>query len=306
MINNFNIKINKFRNIKMVFRKADFKGSWYSGSRKELLDALERYFNDKSFGPGETPKTLGLESRTIIGGVSPHAGHEYSGPCAAFTFFNLFKEKIPDTVIILGTDHRGYRKIALFEDGEWETPLGNLKIDNELSKKILDNSSKIKSDSSAFLIGEHNIEIQLPFIKYCAQEKDLKIVPIKITPRTNFNIMDEISGDIANAVKSTDKDVVIVASSDMSHEYVHSEEQLKKFKEIDQAVINGFERLNPNETLDAALRTSVCGPQTITTLILIGKKLNASKGKLLKYYTSSEKTGSFDYCVGYFSGIIIK
>jgi len=289
----------------MVFRKAEYAGSWYK--RNGLAEALERYFLDKNFGPGEKPKTLNLESRTIIGGVSPHAGHEYSGPCAAHTYFNLFNEKIPDTVIILGTDHRGYRKIALFEDGEWETPLGNLKVDNELSKKILENSKKIISDSSAFLIGEHNIEIQLPFIKYCAKEKDLKIIPIKITPRINFDVMDEISSDIANALKSTEKDVVVVASSDMSHEYVHSEGQLKKFKEIDQAVINGFERLDPKETLNAALRTSVCGPQTITTLILIGKKwVNASKGKLLKYYTSSEKTGTFDYCVGYFSGIIVK
>ncbi len=290
----------------MVFRKAQYAGSWYRGNRKGLIESLERYFTDKNFGPSEKPQTLNLESRTILGGVSPHAGHEYSGPCAAFTYFNLFKEKIPDTVIILGTDHRGYRKIALLEDGEWETPLGNLKIDNEISSKILENSNTIISDDSAFLIGEHNIEIQLPFIKYCAQEKDLKIVTIKITPRINFKAMDEISSDIANAVKSTDKDVVFVASSDMSHEYVHSEEQLKKFKEIDRAVIDGFERLNPNETLDAALKTSVCGPQTITTLILIGKKLNASKGKLLKYYTSSERTGSFDYCVGYFSGVIVK
>ena len=292
----------------MVFRKAQYAGSWYRGNRKGLTEALDSYFEDRNFGPGGRPQTLNLESRTIIGGVSPHAGHEYSGPCAAFTYFNLFKEKIPDTVIILGTDHRGYRNIALFEDGEWETPLGNLKVDNELSKKILENSNIIISDNSAFLIGEHNIEIQLPFIKYCAQDKDLKIVTIKITPRINFKIMDEISSDIANAINSTDKDVVIVASSDMSHEYVHSEEQLKKFKEIDQAEINGFEKLNPNEALDAALKTSVCGPQTITTLILIGKKLHppASKGKLLKYYTSSEKTGTFDYCVGYFSGIIIK
>ena len=291
----------------MVFRKAQYAGSWYKGNEKGLNEALERYFLDKNFGPGEKPETLNLESRSIFGGVSPHAGHEYSGPCAAYTYFNLFKEKIPDTVIILGTDHRGYRKIALFEDGEWETPLGNLKIDNELSKKILDTSKVIASDSSAFLIGEHNIEIQLPFIKYCAKDKDLKIIPIKITPRINYNALDEISSDIANALKSTNKDVVVVASSDMTHDYVHNEEQLTKFKEIDQAVINGFEKLDPKTTMDAALKTSVCGPQTITTLMLIGKKLwNASKGKLLKYYTSSEKTGSFDYCVGYFSGIIIK
>jgi AmmeMemoRadiSam system protein B len=291
----------------MVIRRAEFAGSWYRGSKSELTKALERYFLDKNFGPGELPKTISSKSRTIIGGVSPHAGHEYSGPCAAFTFLNLFKERIPDTVIILGTDHRGYRKIALLEEGEWETPLGNLKIDAELSNKILENSQNIISDNSAFLIGEHNIEIQLPFVKYCAQDKDVKLVTIKITPRINFNIMDEISSDIANAIKAIDKDVVIVASSDMTHDSVLNEEQLKKFKEIDRAVINGFQKLDPNETLNAALKTSVCGPQTITTLVLIGKKLNVSQGKLLKYYTSAEKTGSLGgYCVGYFSGIIIK
>lgn len=290
----------------MVVRRAEYAGSWYKGNAKELTKALERFFLDKEFGPGELPESRS-ESRTIMGGVSPHAGHEYSGPCSAFTYLNIFKERTPDTIIILGTDHRGYQKIALLDDGEWETPLGNLKIDTELSKKILENSNTIINDKSAFLIGEHNIEIQLPFIKYCAQDKEVKIVTIKISPRVNINTMDTISSDIANAMRDINKDIVIVASSDMTHRNVLNEEQLKKFKEIDQAVINGFEKLDPNSTLDAALKTTVCGPQTITTLVLIGKKLNASKGKLLKYYTSGERTGSLGgYCVGYFSGVIIK
>jgi len=41
--------------------------------------------------------------------------------------------------------------------------------------------------------------------------------------------------------------------------------------------------------------------------MMICKNLNASKGKLLKYYTSSEKTGNISgYCVGYFSGVLMK
>ena len=75
----------------MVFRKAEYAGSWYK--RNGLTEALDRYFLDKHFGPGEKPNTLNLEARTIFGGVSPHAGHEYSGPCAAWTYFNLFKEQ---------------------------------------------------------------------------------------------------------------------------------------------------------------------------------------------------------------------
>ncbi|TFG05124.1 MAG: AmmeMemoRadiSam system protein B [Promethearchaeota archaeon] len=290
----------------MVIRKAQFAGSWYEGNKTDLIKSMESYFADTEFGPGEKPKTLNLEKRTILGGVSPHAGHYYSGPCAAHTYLNLFKEKIPDTVIILGTDHRGYRKVALFEEGEWETPLGNLIIDDELSRKILEISDVIISDNSAFLIGEHNIEIQLPFIKYCIGENDVKLITIKLSPHISFDIMKQLSSDIVDAVKTSNKDVVFVASSDMSHKHVHDTEQLKEFKNIDQAVINKFIELNPKGTLNAALKTSVCGPQTITSLILTCKQLNATKGKLLKYYTSSERTGTMDYCVGYFSGVLIK
>ncbi len=294
----------------MVIRRATHAGSWYPGSKKGLLDALKEYFTDIKFGPNEEPVLLNKEKRTIIGGVSPHAGMEYSGPCAAFTYLNLFKEKIPDTVIILGTDHIGLSKIALMAKGEWETPLGNLKIDEELSKKILDESKIIKEDDSLFTgysEQEHNIEIQLPFIKYCSIDKEVKIVTIKIAGTRDIKTMNEISSDIARAINLVNKDIVIVASSDMSHKQVSDSKQLQKFKEIDLTVIEEFKNLNPENTLEAALKTTVCGPQTITTLMLICKNLNATKGELLKYYTSSEKTGSIGgYCVGYFSGVIIK
>ncbi|MFX0023832.1 MAG: AmmeMemoRadiSam system protein B [Candidatus Hermodarchaeota archaeon] len=294
----------------MVIRRATHAGSWYPGSKQGLLDALKQYFTDTEFGPNEEPLSLNIEKRTIIGGVSPHAGMEYSGPCAAFTYLNLFKEKIPDTVIILGTDHMGHNKTALMAKGEWETPLGNLKIDEELSNKILEISKVIKDDDSLFTgfsEQEHNIEIQLPFVKFCSIDKDVKIVTIKIRVTRDFKIMNEISNDIVNAINQMDKDVVIVASSDMSHKQVSDSTQLQKFKEIDLAVIEEFTKLNPEKALEQASKTTVCGPQTITTLVLIGKKFNATKGEKLKYYTSSERTGRIGgYCVGYFSGVIIK
>jgi AmmeMemoRadiSam system protein B len=294
----------------MVIRKATHAGSWYPGSKEGLLEALKEYFTDANFGPCEEPTLSNNETRTIIGGVSPHAGMQYSGPCAAFTYLNLFKEKIPDSVIILGTDHLGHSKIALMAKGEWETPLGNLKIDEELSNAILSESGIIQEDNSLFTGSseqEHNIEIQLPFIKYCSLEKEVKIVTIKIAGTRDFMTMNDISNDIAIAIGSINKDVVIIASSDMSHKQVLNSKELNKFKEFDFAVIEEFEKLNPEKTLQNALKTTVCGPQTITTLMLISKKLNASRGKMLKYYTSSERTGSIGgYCVGYFSGVTMR
>ncbi len=294
----------------MVIRKAIVAGSFYPRYKPDLLNILNESFTDNEFGPGEELKTLNQEQRSIIGGVSPHAGYVYSGCCAAFTFLNLCKEKLPDTIIILGTDHVGYSGVALMDEGEWETPLGNLTIDKELSKRILEISKTIVKDESAFIgfpFGrEHNIEVQLPFIKYCSHDKDIKIIPIKISTK-KYSVLENLAKDISQAIKSYDKDVVIVASSDMTHREIHGTDGLKKFKEGDQKVIDAFVELNPSKTLEAASKTTVCGPQTITALLLICKNLNATKGKLLKYYTSSEKTGNYDgYCVGYFSGIIIK
>jgi len=295
---------------KMVTRRAVVAGHFYPRFKPDLLKIIRDSFLDKEFGPGEEFKTLNKNERTIIGGVSPHAGYVYSGCAAAFTFLNLFKEKIPNTIIVLGTDHIGYGKVALMSEGEWETPLGNIRIDKELSEKIIDNSNIIINDESAFIghpFGrEHNIEVQLPFIKYCAQEKDVKFIPIKVSIK-DFNVLSELSNDIAKAIESYDKDVVIVASSDMTHKEVYDSKQLEKFKERDQEVIDAFVKFDPKNTLDAASKTTVCGSQTITSLMMICKTLNANKGKLLKYYTSSEKTGSFSgYCVGYFSGVLMK
>lgn len=294
----------------MIIRKAAVAGSFYPRYKPDLVNILKDSFLNKEFGPGTEFKSLNKDKRTVIGGVSPHAGYIYSGSVAAFTYSYLFQEKIPDTVIVLGTDHIGYGKIALMDEGEWETPLGNISIDEELSKKIINHSEIIKKDESAFIgypFGrEHNIEVQLPFIKYCAQEKEIKFIPIVISNK-DFNVLTRISNDIAKAIQSYDKDVIIIASSDMTHKEIYDSKQLDKFKERDQQVIDAFVKVDPRSTFDAALKTTVCGPQTITSLMMVCKNLNASKGKLLKYYTSSERTGNISgYCVGYFSGILIK
>jgi AmmeMemoRadiSam system protein B len=294
---------------KLGIRKASHAGSWYPKNREDLIRELEYSFSDSKFGPGLLPKTLNQDARSIIGGVSPHAGYTFSGRCAAYTYLNLFREKIPDTIIVLGTDHVGYSKIALLADGQWETPIGNLEIDSEIANRILDTSEIIIEDHSAFtgfMEQEHNIEIQLPFIKYCSKDKDLKIITIKIGARKDYDVYEQISADLSSVIKSSNKDIVIVASSDMSHKNVSNQQQLLDFKKVDQKVIDAFVELNPEKTLLNALKTTVCGAQTITTLMLTCMKLDATKGELLNYYTSSDIRGEYGYCVGYFSGILIK
>lgn len=306
----------------MVLRKTEYAGSWYPRTREELNNLLKKCFSTSEFGPRELPTCLNQDRRTIFGGVSPHAGMQISGPCAAYTFLNLFKEKIPDVVIVIGFYHRETGPNALLEEGEWETPLGNLKIDEQSSQKLLSITNTIVSEKSVFLrTTENSLELLMPFIKYCAGEKEVKILPIKIISH-NFEQLDQIAADVADLIKSSPKDIVIVVSSDMSHYNIYDNEQLQTLKKIDQIEIDQFLKLNPEKFLkpetyvDRNLynkfrsgenRPSVCGRHTIATLLSIGNKLNVEKAVCLKSYNSKDIFPNGNpWTVGYFSGILIK
>ena len=308
---------------KLGIRKAYHAGSWYSGKEDILRRDLEELFLNDEFGPGKLPVCQNQKQRTIIGGVSAHAGFSYSGCSAAHTYLNLFKEKIPDTIIILGNHHHPYSKVGIMKEGIWETPLGNLTIDSELAKAILDNCNIISDDEASFKhVSEQNIEIQLPFIKYCAGDKDTKIIPMKIKHDITYKKIEELSEDIAKTINHFEKDIIIVASSDMSHYNIYNKEQLETLKKIDQAVIEQFLKfnfenvLNPEKFIDARLfnkfglgekSPSICGRQTMTLVLKICKKLNAMKAELLKYYINKDIRPSADaWTVGYFSGILRK
>jgi len=301
----------------MEKRRAANAGSFYPRYKPDLITKIESSFKNEEFGPGKLPESEDKEKRTILGGVSPHAGYDYSGCAAAYTYYNLFRERIPDSVIVLGTDHVGYNKVGLMKDGSWETPLGDLQIDEVLATEILQQSDLIVKDNSAFngfpFGREHNIEVQLPFIKYCAQDQDIGLVPIKVGIK-RYEKLPKVAKHIAEGIKNTPKDIIVVASSDMTHKkpknMSNPADDIKKMKKRDQKVINSFVEMDPEETFKNAQKTTVCGAQTIATLILIGKELGVTEAKSLKYYTSYDKvsggSGPCDYSVGYFSGILSK
>ena len=303
-------------------RKPAVAGTFYPRFEKDIINLIDESFLDEKFGIG---KEFIIENtkdgkRKVLGGICPHAGYVYSAPCAVHTIQEIFREGAPDTIIILGTQHTGYNKIGLMKAGIWETPLGRLEIDSDISTELLKESFEIIEDDSAFFgfphHREHNIEVQLPLIQYAAKkaQKEIKIVPIKIG-RMEKNVLQEIGKAIANVIKKNEnKDIAIIASSDMTHYQPRNphnpEYEIKNNQKIrDQAVIDAFEKFNWEKTLTNANETTVCGPQTITTLMIAAKELGYKSAKGLKYYTSFEKMGSktpCDYSVGYFAGVIFR
>ena len=259
-------------------------GQFYPASAPELRAMIEAMVDEKA------------EKEEVIGLISPHAGYTYSGPVAAAV---ISKVKFKDTFTIMGPSHTGMGEpFSIMTEGKWKTPLGEVEIDSELSKKILANSNYLQEDKVAHLY-EHSIEVQLPFLQYF--KPDFKLVPIVLTYASS-TILKEIGREIANSVKELDKKVVIIASSDMTH-YEPQESAQKKDNQAIEAILD----LNENELLKRVeeLNITMCGYAPTVSLIVAAKELGATGAELVKYQTSGDTTGDYSAVVGY-AGIIIK
>jgi len=258
-------------------------GQFYPASPSQLEAMIEQFIDEKAV------------KEDVIGLVSPHAGYIYSG---AVTGAVISKIKFKDTFIIMGPNHTGSGKpLSIMTQGTWKTPLGEVEIDSELGKQILLASSYLQEDHVAHQY-EHSLEVQLPFLQYF--KRDVKIVPIVLAHATGATYK-EIGKEIARAIKELNKEVVIIASSDMTHYEPHESAQRK-----DTLAIEAMLELNEDELLKRVeeLNITMCGYAPAVSLISAAKELGAKRAELVRYQTSGDTSGDYSSVVGY-AGIII-
>lgn len=266
-------------------RKPVVAGQFYQSSSKGLKKQIESFIDNRAI------------KIDALGCMVPHAGYVYSGSVAGATISSI---NIKDKIILLGPNHTGYGgAFSIMSEGTWQTPMGEVKIDTEVAKKILSNSRFLKDDSLAHLY-EHSLEVELPFLQYF--KADLKIIPIAFLS-DNMNILEEIGKEIAGTIKELklNDSVTIVASSDMTHYEPHDVAQKK-----DKLAIESILELNEEKLMHAIeeFNISMCGYAPVIVMLSLTKELGAKNSKLIKYQTSGEVTQDFDSVVGY-AGIII-
>ena len=267
-----------------MIRNPVVAGQFYPASASQLRAMIEGMVDEK------------VEKEDVIGLISPHAGYPYSGPVAGAT---ISRVKFKDTFIIMGPSHTGMGKpFSIMTEGTWRTPLGDVEIDSELSKQILAGSEYLEEDSLAHL-NEHAIEVQLPFLQYF--KPDIKIVPI-VLAYAGIDTYREIGKVIAGAIKVSGKEVILIASGDMTHYEPQESAQRKDTRGI-EAILD----LDEDELLKRVqeLNISMCASAPAATLISAAKELGATSAELVRYQTSGDTTGDYSSVVGY-AGIIIK
>jgi AmmeMemoRadiSam system protein B len=232
-----------------------------------------------------------IEKEKAICVVSPHAGFEYSGSVAGAVFSSV---ELPETFVLLGPSHRPIQsRVAVMTEGMWETPLGQAQIESSLAELILSHSPIIEKDEIAHA-HEHSLEVQLPFIQYL--KEDVAIVPLCLSYHLSFTELEDLGRAIAKGIKNFKKDVLIVASTDMSHYVEQSVAKEKDFLAIDRIL-----ELDAQGLHDTVMQKniSMCGFQPTTSALVASKELGAEKAILIKYQTSGDRTGDYSEVVGY-------
>jgi AmmeMemoRadiSam system protein B/AmmeMemoRadiSam system protein A len=265
-----------------MIREPVVAGSFYPASPRELKAMIKSMIDNK------------VDRDEVIGYYAPHAGYVYSGPVAGAT---ISRVQLKDTFVIIGPTHSGRgAPFSIMTEGVWKTPLGNVEIDTVLAKQILAGSTYLKEDSLAHL-EEHAIEVQLPFIQYF--KPDIKLVPIVLKHATGA-VYKNIGQSIARAIKESGRQVVIVASGDMTHY-----EPLEAARAKDMRAIEAMLRLDAEELLTRVheFNISMCGYGPAAVLIFAAREMGVKKAELVKYQTSGDTSGDYSSVVGY-AGII--
>ena len=261
----------------MTSRESVVAGQFYPLEKEALIKQISDFFFNA--------KKSNFESDVVI---VPHAGYVYSGQTAAAGFKALKKKK---TYILLGPNHTGLgSEISISNSEFWATPIGKVKVNKELSKLI---ASEIGELDELSHIGEHSIEVQLPFLQFLFKN-DFDIVAISVAT-DNLEKLKKLGSVLSRISKKYDFGVVV--SSDFSH-FLNQEETKNR----------DFEAIKYIETMDAdgfwqavkSKNMSICGASAIVSGIVYGQGSKGfSKGRIIEYSTSGKVSGDFSSVVGY-------
>lgn len=271
-------------------------GQFYPSDREELKKLIRQCFVSE-FGPGSLPGSS--KKKSLPGAIAPHAGYQFSGPCAAWAYKEIGESDPPDTFVILGLSHSGLPSCVSLSD--WKTPLGTARNDIDFSKAVEEEGVPADEDAHS---QEHSIEVQVPFLQFACP--DARICPVIASHDMDYR---KIAEAVKNAAKKLKRRITVIASSDFTHYgpaygYVPFNEDIKKnIYKLDKGAIELIKKLDAIGFLDYAAQkqATICGQMPIAALL---ETVEAKKAKLLKYYTSGDIVGDYANAVGYASLVL--
>ena len=277
-------------------RKPAVAGAFYPDDKMELTAQLEQLF-----ASGEPLSTRGFIRAMVV----PHAGYVYSGKTAAHAYkalsANVDKEnRTALTVILIGSGHTvNVRGAVIDAHDRWETPLGEVAIATDIRDMLLHRSALFTVEKDAHR-EEHSLEVQVPFLQYSLSH--FKILPILLNSATP----DEMQ-QISHALASIDGDVVIIASSDLSHYPSYDDAKAADEKVIASIMSGEIGKLKNTlhqlaQSLIPQAVTFLCAQPAVEVALEVAQLWDAKESRFLHYSNSGDApAGDKARVVGYTS-----
>ena len=267
-----------------TLRSPAVAGRFYPGNAEDLRAEAQSYLSQTQ-----------TERVRAIGCIAPHAGYMYSGHVAGAVFGRI---EVPRRCIVMCPNHTGLgHALAIMGEGAWNTPLGDVPIDDALARELQQHFPALHEDSAAHR-AEHAAEVELPFLQL--RQPELRFVPIALgTGR--YEPLEQLGRALAEIIWGLKEPVLMVASSDMNHYESDAVTRAKDHRAIERMLA-----LDPRGLYDVVTQQdiSMCGFGPAVAMLTAARQLGAKSAELAKYATSGDVSGDRDMVVGY-AGVVV-
>jgi AmmeMemoRadiSam system protein B/AmmeMemoRadiSam system protein A len=281
----------------IIIHEAHLPQGWYEQDTNKLHANIDQFFTlaQKHFA-------VPIAEQPVKALVVPHAGHYYSGLCAATAYQTLLvksdTEKIDRrkntfinrAIVLCPTHTTFYNGIALPEYTQYKTALGTIPVDTLALHKL--KKSHVFKVSADVHKKEHAIEVQLPFLQKTIAE--FSLIPLIVGHMSPDD--DAIATRMLRQI--IDEKTLVVISSDFTHhgpnyDYVAFDKNIIAYcRLLDSFAIQAITKpsLKDFEKLLQQTNATICGQEPLKILLALLETgvIEATEAKVSCYYTTAQ------------------
>lgn len=274
-------------------RPAAVAGGFYPADPKELSAMI-----DDMLAHAPSPPLTG----TIVAAVAPHAGYQYSGPVAAYTYAALKGHKFSRVVVIAPSHFEAFDFTSVFDGDAYATPLGTVPVDKAFAAQLAKMSPTIRLSSQGHTPtargAEHALEVELPWLQRVLG--DFQLVPV-IMGDQSYESSRALGVALAKMIQGND--TLILASSDLSHYHPYDEAVTIDHKTLN--ALQAWDYFSMSQNFETRV-WEACGGAPIVAAMIAAERMGANQAVVLKYANSGDTSGDHSRVVGYSADVFLK
>ncbi len=307
-------------------RPAFHAGKAYPADPQALRAELTALFTTGK-GPGAPgdPPADGTATAGLVGILSPHIDLHRGGPTFAWSYKRLVEESDAELFVIFGTAHAPISNLFSVTRKDFETPLGTVETDRQLSARLTANLAATPGGAELNLAAdelvhryEHSLEFQAVFLQFLfGERRPFKILPVLVgsfhqfmrdgTRPIDSPTVRAFVAAMRKTLEAHGKRVCYISSGDLAHigqrfgdRSPLNAARLERLAADDRALLEDICRPNANAMFEHVANqhdvNRVCGVSPTYTMLEVARP---TRGELLKYDQAVELDGTS--CVSFAS-----